>query len=317
MEQIIKRILSVLNTSATDTILLEDGLVEIDKNKFSKIRIVDSDKSIAFIDGGNIEIISSPSLSLFFNRVYYTIYKKNKRITSKRYEFYNLITTNVVNGSVMYNSEVFFLKESFVIKKYSFESDDPLLTVKGKRAKIGLVGDIIRRFSELIVSSQINSDFIVIDGTLSASYPHEKELLENIKIKNIFGLSKTNDLISSSGKSINLLLYPHLKDIAGVFRANENTSFVKLDINSKHIFRLDYFFDPSEEFLSLLSKNSKDPIFLGYPYGLIEADRFARTMNHEKDILKLKFNTALKKHFPNYDIFITTKDAHNILDNIS
>ena len=56
---------------------------------------------------------------------------------------------------------------------------------------------------------------------------------------------------------------------------------VKLNENSKKCFRVEG--QINDEVLSLLVENSKDPTFIGYPYGLIEADKFARVSNEEKD----------------------------------
>ncbi len=58
--------------------------VKIDKNNFHSITDSSSDKKVAFIDGGNTEIIGAANLSLQFVRVYYTIYKKIKELVLRR-----------------------------------------------------------------------------------------------------------------------------------------------------------------------------------------------------------------------------------------
>ena len=84
--------------------------------------------------------------------------------------------------------------------------------------------------------------------------------------------------------------------------------FIKLNKKSRHIFRFEVYkknkFDVNE-ILTLLKIN-QDPVFLGYPYGLIEADKFARVTNNEKEYLKTIL--SLKR--------IEEKEAHEILDSI-
>ena len=55
---------------------------------------------------------------------------------------------------------------------------------------------------------------------------------------------------------------------------------------------------------------------MGYPYGLIEADRFARVSNQERDSLKLRLRVMLGKEFKRIEKYINSTNAHEILDNI-
>ena len=62
---------------------------------------------IAFIDGGNSEIISSPSFSLQLVRVYYTIYQDNKRTECKRLDSYLLCHSRMdEHGEIVYDGEI-------------------------------------------------------------------------------------------------------------------------------------------------------------------------------------------------------------------
>ena len=94
--------------------------------------------------------------------------------------------------------------------------------------------------------------------------------------------------------------------------------FVKLHEKSKHIFRFEIYKEQKfniNRILSLIAENSNDPVFLGYPYGLIEADRFARISNKELDYfktmitLKLGADSRLNEH-------LSSRNAHEILDRI-
>ena len=58
-----------------------------------------------------------------------------------------------------------------------------------------------------------------------------------------------------------------------------------------------------------------DPVFIGYPYGLVEADRIARISNQEKESLKTMFLVKLRNK--NIEKYLSSVNAHEILDRIS
>ena len=163
MDRIVKRILENITRESYTNLISEDD--------FKEIIDIKSTKKLAFIDGGNLEIFKSPSISLFFSRIYYCIYSSNKRIKNHVVEFYTLITTKSQDDKILYNTEYLFTKNRLKLKSYDFDSSDKLLTTGHKRASISVIGDIIRRFAELTVMQEINDAFIVLDGDLEAVYP--------------------------------------------------------------------------------------------------------------------------------------------------
>jgi len=74
--------------------------------------------------------------------------------------------------------------------------------------------------------------------------------------------------------------------------------------------------DKVNEILWLLKRNSIDPVFLGYPYGLVEADRFARVTNEELDYLKTRFMSKAGKWYKELVPYLNALNSHEILDNI-
>ena len=66
----------------------------------------------------------------------------------------------------------------------------------------------------------------------------------------------------------------------------------------------------------MIAFNAKDPVFLGYPYGLIEADKFARCQENEKDYLKTRFIQKTTKDYKKIKQILNTNKAHDLLDNI-
>ena len=75
--------------------------------------------------------------------------------------------------------------------------------------------------------------------------------------------------------------------------------------------------DKIPEICSSLAYNSKDPVFLGYPYGLVEADQFARCQEYEKKFLQTRFLQSSRENFAQIRRFINTNNAHDVLDSIN
>ncbi len=316
MDNIIKRILENIKTTDNDAILSETSneSVQINKDNFQDIKEKKSNKTLAFIDGGNLEIIKSPSFSLFFNRIYYTVYQNNKRINKRTFEFYTLITT-LNKDKLYYKTEYFFTKNKFPIKNYEFDSFDNTLTIGNTRASISIIGNVIRRFAELITAKDIKADYIILDGSLEPKYTYENDLIKHLP-KKVCGLSKTSAVLTKQGNSITAHLSKLTSKKTWFHNVNSRLYFLKLHDKSKHVFRFESNLESINEIVSLLKKNSRDPIFLGYPYGLIEADKFARVTKKEKEILQLQLMTKFKKNLTKIEPYLSALDAHDILDNI-
>ena len=149
------------------------------------------------------------------------------------------------------------------------------------------------------------------------------KLYENAVKKGVIvcGLSKTTNLLTKNGNSVNALLNSlgngvwYYKLLEGDF----DIYFVKLNEKAKYCFRFDISnkveYDINEV-LSLLVEQSKDPIFLGYPYGLIDADKFARVSNNEKQYLRTMFMTKFGSKWSQIEKYETSLDAHDVLDKV-
>ncbi len=314
-----------------------------DRKNFHLIENSANDNKIAFIDGGSSEIIKSPSFSLNLIRVYCTIYKSDKRINSKKFDFYAFISTKNIDNGLFYNADFIKLNnENNIIPN----NEDLLLnsldeTIKQgiTRASISSMPNVIRRFSEIKTALNIidllnKEDIIVLDGSLQCAFTNEKkyfgELYKKALEKNVIicGLSKTTALMADKGSSIaNALnkfnvggkwLYHPVAEIKSSWHKAE-MCFVKLHEKSRHIFRFEIHKEQKGKIkgvISLLANNCKDPTFLGYPYGLIEADRNARISNQEKNMLLTLFSTKFGKDWEKIKDSLSNADAHEILDNI-
>ena len=100
---------------------------------------------------------------------------------------------------------------------------------------------------------------------------------------------------------------------------------VRLHECSDYVFRFEVYKDQVskrnlgevELILSSLSANSRDVGFPGYPYGLIDADRFARISMNEKEAYQFQFLATLssqKNIWEKFSKYVRSSDAHDILN---
>jgi len=305
---IYEKILETLKQKVSDGgkyIILANGTkAEIDSTKFQRI-IPAQNRKISFVDGGNAELLGAANFSLQFIRIYSCTYENNKRISSEKKEFYSLITAKNQDGKIFYEVENFDTDLNF----NQVDSLDPKLT-NNHRLEPAKVGEMVRKLAELKHMTELSSDIIVRDGDLEAQTQEEADYLEQIKNRTVIGLSKTVGLLTDSGNSAVTVLNAISPEGNWHYPCADWIGFAKFHPASKHVFRIDSFGDVNQA-LGLLEQNSIDPVFLGYPYGLIEADKFARVSTHEAKQLKLMLMT---KGGEKFRLYLASKDAHDILN---
>ena len=311
--------------------------IKIDNNNFHEINGMVSNKKIMFIDGGNAEILKASNFSLQLMRIYYSIYQQNKKIASKKHEFYVLVNALNKDEEIVYKTEFFGLNK----EKIEFNSFDETIRQGRHRISISNIGNVIRRFIELETATKLidelgDGDIILMDGDLKASITNEADYFSELYGKAldkkvvVSALSKTNELFTEKGNA----LIPVLKELEPnsipwyyfpLVEISNNSHqvdiyIVKLNRNSKYVFKFEVFNKMSyeiNELLAVLRNNSSDPVFLGYPYGLIEADKFARVANSERDYLKTLFLTKLGKNSEKIANYLNAINAHNMLDSMA
>ncbi len=310
--------------------------VEFSSKNFKKIDAKPENSRIAFIDGGNNPILDSASFSLQFLRTYCTIYSENKREKTSKTEFFLLASSSGTGNSIAFDVEVF----GAGLKFSQFSSNDETLSQGSHRIRASAVAMACRKIAELnhaekIVGELNSGDIIVLDRDLESSITGEKAaldvLFEKAESKGIIicGISKTTRLFTDEGSSAvsavasiapeGSWLYMPVAEINDENHRAE-LCFVKLHPASKYIFRLEICNKQKESIgkvVSLLAANSTDPVFLGYPYGMIDADRFARVSNEEAEYMKVKIVSKAGKQSSKILDSLKSVDAHSILDNIS
>ncbi len=342
-EDIIKKILESIDQKSifTETYPKFSGqgyrAHKIEAKNFHEIKIPDSNKRIAFIDGGNAEIIGSANFSLSLIRVCYVIYENKKKISSKKFEMFAFVRAVNENNEITYKTEFFNINNSLKLEEISFSSFDPTLMLGMNRADISSIANAIRRFAELKIAKSVNdeqiADITVLDGNLQSTLTNENkylnELYESCETNNVVltALSKTNSIFTENGNLLGAVLsgispvsswsYHPIVDIDSHNHKAEML-FVKLHDKSKHIFRFEIFNIQkikAEETINDLAGNCVDPVFIGYPYGLVEADRMARVSNQEKEMMKTMLMVKIKDK--NIERYLSANNAHEILDRVS
>ncbi len=310
---------------------------KIDSKNFHEIKNIDSNQKIVFVDGGNAEIIGAKNFSLSLIRVGYVIYQGVEKISAKKFEVLAFVQAISQNNEIYYKATFFTANSRIKLEEMSFSSFDHTLMNGMNRAEIGSVATAIRRFAELkiakLASDEKIADIIVLDGsiqvTLTDENKHLNKLYESCSKNNVVlaALSKTTSLFTDNGNLLSAVLvnlgriptwfyYPIVEINSQNYKAE--MFFAKLHKNSRHVFKIEFFKDQkakAEESINLLAKNCVDPIFIGYPYGLVEADRIARISNQERESLRTIFLVKLRNN--NIEKYLNSSNAHEILDSIS
>lgn len=288
-----------------DSIILNNVLYKIAPEHFSNFE-AKTGKSITFIDGGQAEIIAAGNFCLSLIRVVGITFKNNIKKQVKK-EFY-LFTKAIYKEDIYFESKIFgdkLIDEADLI----VSSNDQTIKTGIERASITKITAIARRLAELSLALNSDSDYVLLDGTLEKTFLNEEKYLEKIKDK-VSALAKSSSLFTHSGNSPTILLNKLGPNRTWCYSLNNTTSFVKLHSKAKHVLR----FEGNKDILPHLIENSSDAIFLGYPYGLILADRLARVSNEEKNSLIMTF--LLKEENKEIVNYLNSSNSHEILDNL-
>lgn len=277
-----KSLIKKLETTIEDSkiFLVNNKKLVFDESNFKLLNELSED--ITYIDGGNAQIYGNNACSLQIIRL------------------------------CAYNSEP-IIKQFFVLalkKEGYFEFFYEDYQGLPKRLDISVsceeAIDVIRRLAELDFASNYNK--VVIDGSLDTRFNFEEEYLEKLKV--VAGLSKTHSFLTDKSLPLGYQLFRYNKGSWYYYLYSNkdiDTGMIKLNNSSSYIFRID-----TKNFdYNLLVHDSSDSIFLGYPYGLVQADSFARISNTELENLKVELLSS--KELINAAKSI---DAHSVLDKL-
>ncbi len=245
----------------------------LSKDRFHFLDKINPKRRIAYVDGGNQEIIGAPNFSIQLNRVYFNIFKHNSRVIQNqiphRIEFFSATFSKLRDDAIYYDNLTFPCDDSWreflpLESDLSFSSMDRTVMVGTMRADIRRISTIARRFAEWSYVSQIarvldEGDIVVVDGSLQTGFKNEGKYLQQAErscIDNdvIFtGISKSSSLFTTTGLSLIGAIQKLAKDSGfesckwsyypvadGLTLEHSARSFVvKLHEVAKHVFRFE------------------------------------------------------------------------------
>ena len=312
----------------------------LNKERFHEINSSETGRKIAFVDGGNQELLPSPVYSVQLNRVYFSIFRNNKRVPIKsgvpqRIEFLSYTYSQLEGHDITFETKIRPVKDKF--NPYLPDERDLQANARKENVEAGTqvgmdrMASMARRFAEWkitghVIESELEpGDIIVRDGSLQTGHQREYKYEEDVFRKAmdndviITGLSKTCRLATDTRVSLidsiqrladdseikydKWCYYPVAwsKDTNREHKAI--IMVVKLNKHAHTAFRFEIFKEQAEnmsdkeicELVSCIADNSKDIKVPGYPYGLIDADLWARVKNEEIEGYKAKLYSELSR----------------------
>lgn len=306
----------------------------ITSDSFKEIKGIENPKKIAFIDGGDGPIEDSPNFLIVMNRVYFGIFQgKNKlkpRHLKSRVEFFSYVVSNITTEDgkkrISFDAKLYPYNEDDV-EYLPSEKDLSLKTEGTTILEKSRVVSLSRRFAEWLIAKKVveeelqKGDMIVLDGSLQTSFKNEIKYADSLyqaatkKGVIVCGLAKTSRLITESGDPL----------LARIDQISENVSFprwyvevaecvtaddrgfmlaAKFHPKSKHVFRFEVLREQfnkmsdseKDEVLASLAANASDLSMLGYPYGFVDADRFAQVRKNELKMYKGLIMAEMLRH---------------------
>lgn len=307
--------------------------VELTKDNFTELKTVTSGRKVCCVDGGNNKIFESPSDSVHLIRIYFNLFEGEKRVENIE-PFTALLTSKLtgediraelrtVSGSIPLSRTEFFLKEDDLEEKKPVNAGH---TIR-KYLEWGVLRHAVEEYLE-------EGDIVVRDGVLQTTVESERKFADEayraVEQNDValVGIAKTSSLMTTND-------YPLIASVQALARETDKDPWyyhpiaknehpdhkgemyiVKYHPSSNYAFRTEFYREvevDEEEVLAELAFQGKDPVFLGYPYGLVDADKKARVTDEEIDYLKNMCDNKMKESFRDK---INTRNAHDRLSNI-
>ncbi len=284
-----------------------------------------SDSKLVFVDSGCGDVLLSSNLCLQFVRLYAGFYDGSARVKRVLREFFLLVLASQKSLDLVFEAFIFSIDGS-ELQKFSFDSSDPVLALAGRRAEPSVVASHVRKLLELSFMSEVCNSLsansvLVRDGDLEPFGGLQKSAVVLLRSSAqsrgvvVLGISKTSSLCTDSGNSAVAVLLSMAPSGSWFYHSSGSVCFARLHPSGR-VFRCDFFSHDRSLLLFALSSlavNSSDPVFLGYPYGLIEADLSARVSREEASSLGLRFELQSKGVFRS---LWDSMNAHELLNSL-
>lgn len=303
-------------------IIVGHDRIPVTNDLFAEIPKSNNNNVLVFVDGGNAEFIRGASISAQLVRIASVAYKGREKIKRTVSEFVLAVSAVEKEGDVAFEAKLFDREGNEVIRPVVVDAHDPLLSVKGRRVEPDHVANHVRKLAELTVMKEViqelsPGDCVIRDGDLfTMGFESALGEVQQLAASNgvfVFGLSKTSRSVTDKGGCAFTLLDKRAPFDSWLFNGGK-IGFVKLHPRARYIFRIDTLSSNALPYVTpLLAQNAQDLAFLGYPYGLVEVDKFARVTRHEAAQMRLL--TSVKAR----DLFQKTEasmDAHDLLSSL-
>ncbi|MFH0835923.1 MAG: DNA double-strand break repair nuclease NurA, partial [Candidatus Micrarchaeota archaeon] len=233
-------------------------------------------------------------------------------VTHKQHDYLVTAKTRIEDGKQLYEVSAKPINATKLeMPSFSLNSQDASIAKAGFKARPSETANVFRHYLEWklveeAVSGLDAGDVVVRDGTLQTSVVGEAEYarkaIEAAKEKGVLltALAKTCGLVTTTG----MPLVGAVAELCGEgkwfysgFVENKHPDheaelFVcRLHASSPYAFRFEINKEQAKmcdapRVFALLADNSRDTAFLGYPYGLLDADKMARVSESETASLK-------------------------------
>jgi hypothetical protein len=251
-------------------------------SNFTEIIPDENGSRVCFVDGGNTEILNTPSFVVHLTRVGYCIYEDTVKVDGAlippSIDFFTLAFAEQKGKEIYYSIDVTPASEQFRYllpdaEDLAFDSFDRTLMDGLHRAPLSKVANMSRAFIEWRLAEELcksvlnEGDLLIRDGSLQTSVTGESKYAnkayDEAERKNVLfsGLSKTSDLFTDTGmplfSAISIMAnrnelntkrwyYHPIVDI----KAPDHRAVmlaVKLHPRSKHVFRFEILDSQAEE----------------------------------------------------------------------
>jgi len=277
---------------SNDTFTLYENDIDLDNCTF--VPLHPTIGNVWYVDGGQGEIFSTPVLSASMVKVAAVQYS-NKLENVKTVSYIIIVHAKRYTHTVqVYSADMTRLIEEDTVS-YP-EITHPSLTAGA-----------FRRYMELRTCAELDGT-VCYDGSFDTFNAKDAKLVDALGA-NVCAIAKSSSHVTEQGQNPAYVLGRNGPSCAWVCSLSMMDHYVKLHARARHVFR----FTGNSELLSFLVPLCADPILLGYPVGLVTADKYARVS--KRDMMNLGLQLRIRSKVLNQ--YLQTEDVHSILDSIS
>ena len=285
----------------------------------------DDSHTVVFIDGGNHTIYAASTLALSFVRVASSGWEKTTKKHIRVEEFIEYVG---VDDDGRYVIQWFDTTGVRVIP-FNNQRLETMRVEQSRAESIEQATEVGRRYLELGLAQEYGKiyDAVVIDGSLRSRDETERNLVKELcdTKATIVGFQKSTNVRTNASNTLHRLdrLTTEGRWMTSQLCITPEEPFsihaVKLHEHSRYRFVVDVKVNAlsQTELVSLLEAQSSDPLFFGYPYGLIDVDALARVQEQELQRHRILLQTLTGSLRDDIEQEATTQNAHEILDTMS